>query len=140
MLWSETWRAPEAWLAELESAVRRQGAIVVRGGDYESWDLSLRGGLFGGLRCLVAVEEHGAGRQLIRLRSRAHVPTVAAGATAALGLLAAWALAGGAWLAGGVLAAGALGLAVAAARDCAAAAQFWAAAVDRVGPAGKAGA
>jgi hypothetical protein len=67
-IWSETWKAPQKWLENLEAAVRRRGVSVCRGNDYERWDVQIRGGLFGGLRALGVVEEHGAGTQLFRLR------------------------------------------------------------------------
>lgn len=70
-IWSETWRSSEQWLQMLEAAVRKQGAIVRRGGDLDEWDLEVRGGLFGRVRAVVAVEEHGAGKQLVRAKVRA---------------------------------------------------------------------
>jgi hypothetical protein len=38
------------------------------GGDYDRWDLEIRGGLFGGARLLMATEDHGSGRQMVRFR------------------------------------------------------------------------
>jgi O-antigen biosynthesis protein len=46
---------------------------VQRGGDYDGWDLHVRGGMLGAGRLLAAVEEHGAGRQLIRFRWRPRI-------------------------------------------------------------------
>jgi hypothetical protein len=43
------------------------GAIVASGGDYDRWDLEVRGGLLGSGRVRLAVEEHGSGGQLVRL-------------------------------------------------------------------------
>ncbi len=68
-IWSEQWGPPEARLHALEAAVRAEGAVVPRGGDYDRWDLEVRGGLLGAARLLMAIEEHGAGKQLIRLRA-----------------------------------------------------------------------
>ena len=67
-LWSEGWRAPEARLGEIETALRRGGPVVRRGGDFDRWDLEARAGLMGCVRTRLAVEEHGGGRQLVRLR------------------------------------------------------------------------
>jgi GT2 family glycosyltransferase len=67
-IWSETWRAPDKWLKQFETAARNQGMIVSRGGDFDRWDLQIRGGLFGSVAIHVAIEEHGAGRQLVRVR------------------------------------------------------------------------
>jgi GT2 family glycosyltransferase len=66
--WTECWQAPEKRLQDLESALRTAGALVVRGGPYDRWDLQVHGGLFGVIRVLMATEEHGAGRQLVRVR------------------------------------------------------------------------
>jgi GT2 family glycosyltransferase len=68
LVWSETWRAPEEWLASVETALFERGVPVVRGGDFDRHDLRVRGGLFTGAHVQMAVEEHGAGRQLLRFR------------------------------------------------------------------------
>jgi hypothetical protein len=67
-IWSERWRSSQQWLESIEKALRQQGAIVRRGGDFDHWDLEIRGGLFGSCRSQMAIEEHGSGNQLIRLR------------------------------------------------------------------------
>ena len=43
---------------------------MLSGGDFDEWDLELRGGLIGGARTLMAIEEHGGGKQLLRFRVR----------------------------------------------------------------------
>ena len=43
--------------------------MILRGGDFDGWDLEMRGGLLGSVRMLMAVEEHGGGNQFIRIRS-----------------------------------------------------------------------
>jgi hypothetical protein len=65
-LWSESWRSLESWVGSLEDALREDGTVAMRGGDFDRWDLELRGGLLGRARILTAVEEHGHGRQLVR--------------------------------------------------------------------------
>ncbi len=67
-LWQESWEDSNMTLDRLRAALRRQGAVVITGGDYDDWDLFIRGGLFGGASVLMATEEHGAGRQLKRFR------------------------------------------------------------------------
>src|SRR5262249_17374393 len=76
-IWSERWRAPGATLEAVEAALQAHGARVVRGGDFDRWDFEVRGGLLGGARTRMTVEEHGAGRQLIRFRSWPRASTVA---------------------------------------------------------------
>jgi O-antigen biosynthesis protein len=69
-IWSESWRAPEEWLSSVELQVRADRMWVLRGGDFDTWDLEIRGGLAGSIRTRLAVEEHGAGKQLLRFRVR----------------------------------------------------------------------
>jgi GT2 family glycosyltransferase len=78
--WTECWQAPERRLQQLERAIREAGAVVVRGGPYDRWDLQVCGGMLGAIRVLMAVEEHGAGRQLVRVRwwPRYPIPVVVA--------------------------------------------------------------
>jgi hypothetical protein len=67
-IWSERWRSSQHWLESTEKALRHHGAIVLRGGGFDHWDLEIRGGLSGACRVRMAIEEHGSGRQLIRLK------------------------------------------------------------------------
>jgi hypothetical protein len=87
-VWSETWRAPEQWVALLEAALREDGAIVRHGGDYDDWDLEVRGGLFGRIDVAVAVEEHGAGKQMVRFKVFGSTPVLARVTTIVLAVLA----------------------------------------------------
>lgn len=67
-----TWRAyvlpSEGWLGALEECLRAGGTAVLRGGDYDRWDLEVRGGVLGRARVRMVIEEHGASKQLIRFR------------------------------------------------------------------------
>ncbi len=67
--WSEAWKPPEAWLGAVEAGLQSRRAAVVRGGDFDSWDLHAFGGSLGSVRVRLAIEEHGAGRQLLLFRS-----------------------------------------------------------------------
>jgi hypothetical protein len=64
--WTEAPRPGFERLAEIESRVRATGAIVSRGGDYDRWDLQARTGFLAAARIRMGLEEHGAGRQLVR--------------------------------------------------------------------------
>jgi hypothetical protein len=68
-IWSEEWHSSHEWLAAVEEDLVRDGAVVGRGGDFDRWDLEVRGGLFGCARILMGIEEHGAGKQLVRFRT-----------------------------------------------------------------------
>jgi GT2 family glycosyltransferase len=65
-LWCERWQPAEARVRALEAALREEGVVVLRGGDFDRWDLEARAGTLGGMRLRLAVEEHGRGRQLVR--------------------------------------------------------------------------
>jgi hypothetical protein len=70
--------------------LKAHGVTVRQGGDFDPWDLELRGGPFAAARMQMAVEEHGGGRQLVRLRTW---PNVSVPAVVLAALLAALALA-----------------------------------------------
>ena len=90
-IWSERWQSHDERLKSVESAVREHGALVVRGGHFDHWDLEVRAGVLTGMRVRMAVEEHGSGKQFLRFRMwpRLSAPWIIAAATfAALSLLA----------------------------------------------------
>ena len=67
-VWTERWRDPNERLKAFEADLRKAGVYVRRGGDYDRWDLEVRAGLLGFARLLMAVEDHGAGNQFVRVR------------------------------------------------------------------------
>jgi hypothetical protein len=87
----------------IESALRARGIAVERGGCYDRWDLQVRGGVLGAARLLMAVEDHGAGTQYVRIRSWPRCARSAAGWTIFLAGLTAAAAVDGAWAASSVL-------------------------------------
>ncbi len=98
-VWSERWRYSATWLEAVEAGLRACGVAFRRGGGYDGWDLEVRGGLLGAARTLMAVEEHGAGRQLARFRSWPRLSPWATALGAVLAALAAAAGADRAWVA-----------------------------------------
>jgi hypothetical protein len=80
--WSERWRASEQWLISIEAALHACHVAVRRGGEYDRWDLEVRRGMLGAVRLRMLIEEHGAGRQLLRFRTwpslKFSVPVLAA--------------------------------------------------------------
>jgi len=101
--WSERWRLADEILRTVEGVLRAHGAVVRRGGEFDRWDLQIRTGLFGGLRLLMGIEEHGDGKQLIRFRVWPWGSPAAFAATIALAGIAAAAAADGAWAVGVLL-------------------------------------
>jgi GT2 family glycosyltransferase len=67
--WSENWVAPEQRLESIEKTLQSDNAIVLRGGDYDRWDLEIRSRLLSSARTFMAVEDLSSGNQLIRFRT-----------------------------------------------------------------------
>jgi hypothetical protein len=104
-LWSESWKPPETRLEALHDALSEVGAQVDLGGEFERWDLRVRGGLAGSARLLIAQEDHAGGRQLVRVLiypTASPVVYVLAGTFALLAVVAA---VSSAWVATSMLAA-----------------------------------
>ncbi|MBA2605307.1 MAG: glycosyltransferase, partial [Acidobacteria bacterium] len=70
--WSENWKSNEDWVRSTEAKLIELKVHVKRGGEFERWDLEVRSGLLAACQGLFTVEEHGAGKQLIRLCCRMH--------------------------------------------------------------------
>jgi GT2 family glycosyltransferase len=122
--WTERGEAPEARLRHVEQMLRAVALTVRRGGDWDSWDLEVTCGTYGAARLIMAVEDHGAGNQLVRVRwwpsvsatvlaltVPASTLSLAAGldrswsAAALLGMAAAWVAVRAAWQCGAAVAA-----------------------------------
>ena len=67
-LWSERGQPLLERIQSFEQNLQADGAYVLRGSEYDRWDLEVRGGNLGGVRTRMVIEEHGAGKQLLRLR------------------------------------------------------------------------
>lgn len=102
-VWCEQWQPPEERLQALEACLRKDRAYVFRGGDFDRWDLGVRGGILGSVRGLLAVEEHGAGRQYVRLRTWPKVSVLGLALPLALFALATWGIVQHAWAVGAIL-------------------------------------
>jgi len=98
-IWSEQWVAIESRLSQLDTILKGAGATIVLGGNFDRWDFSVHGGLFGSIRIAAMVEEHGKGRQLLRFRVWPKPPTAAVAAPLAFVTLAGLAGLDHAWVA-----------------------------------------
>ena len=133
-VWSEAWRSAEDRLSALERRLVAAAGAVKAGGEYDRWDLEVRGGPLGAVRLLLALEEHGAGKQLARFRSWPRWSRTGLAALAlALGVATAAAL-DGAWIAAAVFATAATALAARAVLDAATATAHALAALEDAQP------
>ena len=96
-IWSERWRPAESRLDDVQRSLREDGAAVFCGGTWDPWDLHVRGGLVGAARLRMGLEEHGGGRQLIRLEIAPHLSRPALAVMATLLVAALGAAFAGAW-------------------------------------------
>jgi GT2 family glycosyltransferase len=97
-IWRERGRTSAEHLADISEALRQSGAVVRAGGNFDRWDLEVRLGALGAIRLLMATEEHGGGRQLLRFRIDPWVPPAWLVLAALSVTVAAGAAAGGAWV------------------------------------------
>ncbi|MFN2612664.1 MAG: glycosyltransferase, partial [Solirubrobacterales bacterium] len=119
-VWSEQWSPVEDRLESIERTVRSAGAAVIRGSDWDRWDLEVHGGPLGATRLRAAVEEHGGGRQLARFRLWPKISTSGILITLSLFALVGAAAASGAWLAAAIFGLITVALVAQELRECAA--------------------
>lgn len=91
---------------------------MLTGGVFDRWDIQVRGGMLGAARCRMTVEEHGHGRQLIRMRMWPRPSGGALALAIGLAVLTTAAVLDGAAVVGAVLAVPAVALAMLCVRDC----------------------
>jgi O-antigen biosynthesis protein len=130
-LWSERWHPVEDYLLAISQTLKEEGSVVISGGDWDRWDLKVRGGALGAAKLLAATEEHGGGRQLIRVAwwpSVTRAAVALGGVFAGLGLVA---VVGQAWNATAILGGLALALVLWVIYECAAAAAIIGRVLDR---------
>jgi GT2 family glycosyltransferase len=97
-IWSERWQSSSTRLECFEAMMRLHGVVVLRGGAFDRWDLEVRTGMFGGIRLLTAIEEHGSGKQVFRVRVWPHSPPRVVGFGVLFAVLGLAAAINGAWL------------------------------------------
>ena len=121
-IWSEHWRAADERVRTIADSLRAAGGVVFSGGDFERWDLHVRGGMLGSMRMRMAVEEHGAGRQLLRIRSWPRCSRIGVGVALVFAVLATAAALSAAWIVAAVMAAVVAVIVACIVKDCATAA------------------
>lgn len=118
-VWSEKWKDQGEWLADLERALRERGMVVLRGGDFDRWDLQLSRGPFADARLILAIEEHGSGRQLVRVKKWPRFSHSAGGVAVVAIALAALAASAGAYIAAVALAGAFAAIGIRTVQECA---------------------
>ena len=112
----------------MEQTLRVDGALVRRGGDWDQWDLEVACGTLGAGRLILAVEDHGAGNQLVRVRWWPSVSATALTLTVGIAALSVAAAFDGGWSAAATLGIAAACVVVRASCQCGAAV----AAIERI--------
>ena len=120
-IWSERWSPAEVRVHGLEQGLLREGGVVRRGSPFDRWDLEVGVGMLATAKLRTAIEEHGSGRQMLRIRAWPKLWLAGLAAAMLLALLAAGAWMNGAPIVAVVLAAGVGGLAALAILDSSAA-------------------
>lgn len=101
--WTPHWKQPDERVRALQKSLLEKRMVVVSGGNYDSWDLEVRGGMCGGARILMAVEDHGGGCQYVRCRVWPKFRLVGLISSAIFAFLSIWAAFDQAWLAAIIL-------------------------------------
>ena len=96
-MWRDKREPAEATLNRLEHKSQAMGLLVRSGGDFDSWDLEIRQGILGGVRMLLAVEEHAPGKQLLRFRLSQTYSRLALALCVVFAVMSVAALSYGAW-------------------------------------------
>src|SRR5262249_22481730 len=99
-IWSERWQDLAERLQSLEARLRAGSVLVRRGAVDDRWDLEVAGGLLGVARVRAVIEEHGNGKQLLRLRTWSRLSGPGLALVALLIVLTTGAWLSGAWTAG----------------------------------------
>jgi hypothetical protein len=103
-VWTPHWKDPLQRLEAIESQLRILDAYVHRGGDFDRWDLDVRGGMLGSARLLTLAEDQPKGAQLMRYRCWPKISPFGWAQMFLFGALSAGALWEQAWVAGALLA------------------------------------
>lgn len=102
-VWCRSSTPGEARLRFIEAHQRLQGTVPLRGGQFDRWDLEVRGGIFGSARLALGAESHGSGRQLLRIRCWPRCSWIGGVLTAVLAALILQTASDGAWIECGAL-------------------------------------
>jgi len=101
-IWFDEWELPDKRVENLENLIIKTGATVIRGSEYDNWDLKVKCGMIGGSKIRIAIEDHGAGTQYIRIKSYPVVKKIAYILTIVLGIINVMSFNDGAYFVSGI--------------------------------------
>jgi glycosyltransferase involved in cell wall biosynthesis len=131
-VWTKCSEPTEKRLLAIETFLRENEAIVLRGSEFDRWDLEVSGGLFGSARMSLGAEFHGSARQLLRVRSWPLCSLLSVGLIVFAGALCAVAGHDNAWTTCALLGGTSLLLAARTLQECAAATAAFLAAIRKI--------
>lgn len=67
--WADRGMPAEAWMTRLKGGLATARVQVADGGDFDTWDVQTRVGPLAAGRLRLGIEDHGNGRQMVRLRA-----------------------------------------------------------------------
>ena len=76
-IWTKVSRSTEDRLQYIEKRLHKGGWAAVRSGETDRWDLEVKSGILGSARLFLGLEQHGSGRQLLRIHSWPRFSTTA---------------------------------------------------------------
>ena len=76
-IWTKVSRSAEDRLQYIEKRLHKGGWVAVRSGETDRWDLEVKSGILGSARLFLGLEQHGSGRQLLRIHSWPRFSTTA---------------------------------------------------------------
>lgn len=96
--WSENWKSPDDWLSIIEKNLVSFQMTPRRGGDFDNWDIQTGNKLFSSVKALLTIEEHGAGKQYLKLRCKPVISLFSLFGTGLLTFISVVAAINGIWL------------------------------------------
>jgi O-antigen biosynthesis protein len=72
--WSEDWKPAHEWLGLIQNKLKSMKNAVRTGSEFDRWDIENSVGLFGSARTLLTIEEHGMGKQMVKIKGQIKFP------------------------------------------------------------------
>ena len=99
--WSETWKSSQEWLTNIEKNLVNFQMTSRRGGDFDKWDIQTGNKLFASVKAQLTIEDHGAGKQFLKLRCKPAISLFSLLSSGLLIFISILAIISGKWLIAG---------------------------------------